>query len=83
MGVLPLQFPTGVTRETLGLTGNELVSLTGLTGGIHPSMSVKTTFAFDDGVIKTVDLLARIDTDGEATYFKNGGILQYVLRQLA
>jgi aconitate hydratase len=83
MGVLPLQFPLGVTRETLGLSGDEAISLTGLSGGVAPGMMVHATFVFSDGRITTVDLLARIDTDGEATYFKNGGILQYVLRQLA
>ncbi len=83
MGVLPLQFPVGVTRETLGLTGDESISLTGLSRGITPAMTVKATFAFADGQSKTIDLLARIDTDGEAAYFQNGGILQYVLRQLA
>jgi aconitate hydratase len=46
-------------------------------------MAVKAVFAFADGRSETIELLARIDTDGEATYFKNGGILQYVLRQLA
>jgi len=83
MGVLPLQFPVGVTRETLGLTGDESISLTGLSRGVTPAMTVKATFAFADGQSKTIDLLARIDTDGEAAYFQNGGILQYVLRQLA
>ena len=83
MGVLPLQFLAGVTRETLGLSGKETISLTGLSSGVAPGMMVKATFSFIDGRCETVDLLARIDTDGEATYFKNGGILQYVLRQLA
>ena len=83
MGVLPLQFPDGVSRETLGLTGDETISITGLSGGVTAGMTVKGTFTFADGRSETVDLLARIDTDGEATYFKNGGILQYVLRQLA
>ena len=83
MGVLPLQFPAGVSRETLGLTGAETVSISGLSNGVEAGMTVKGTFTFADGRSETVDLLARIDTDGEAAYFKNGGILQYVLRQLA
>ena len=83
MGVLPLQFPASVNRETLGLTGDEAITLTGLSSGISPGMTVKATFVFADGRNELVDLLARIDTDGEADYFKNGGILQYVLRQLA
>ena len=72
-----------MNRETLGLTGDELIRLTGLSSGITPSMTVKVTFAFADGRSETANLLARIDTDGEAEYFKNGGILQYLLRQLA
>ena len=83
MGVLPLQFPVGVSRETLGLTGDEEISLSGLANGVTPGMAVKAVFTFTHGRSETIDLLARIDTDGEATYFKNGGILQYVLRQLA
>jgi len=67
----------------LGLTGDEEISLTGLANGVTPGMAVKAVFAFADGRSETIELLARIDTDGEATYFKNGGILQYVLRQLA
>ena len=83
MGVLPLQFPDGVSWETLGMTGDEIINLTGLTDGVTPGMTVTATINFDDGRAETVELLARIDTDGEAAYFKNGGILQYVLRQLA
>jgi len=83
MGVLPLQFPEGVSRESLGLRGDETVSLSGMSHGVTAGMTVKGTFTFADGRSETVDLLARIDTDGEAAYFQNGGILQYVLRQLA
>jgi aconitate hydratase len=83
MGVLPLQFPEGVSRESLGLSGDETVSLSGMSHGVTAGMTVKGTFTFADGRSETVDLLARIDTDGEAAYFQNGGILQYVLRQLA
>jgi aconitate hydratase len=83
MGVLPLQFPAGVSRETLGLTGDETVSIGGMENGVSAGMTVKGTFTFADGRSETVDLLARIDTEGEAAYFRNGGILQYVLRQLA
>ena len=82
MGVLPLQFPDGVSRETLGMTGDEIINLTGLTDGVTPGMTVTATISFVDRRAETVELLARIDTDGEAAYFKNGGILQYVLRQL-
>ena len=83
MGVLPLQFPEGVGRESLGLTGDESISLSGLAGGVEAGMTVTATITFGDGRTTQIELLARIDTDGEATYFKNGGILHYVLRQLA
>ena len=83
MGVLPLQFPVGVSRETLRLTSDQEIRRSGLANGVTPGMAVKAVFTFADGRNETIDLLARIDTDGEATYFKNGGILQYVLRQLA
>ncbi|MFF0167994.1 aconitate hydratase AcnA [Streptomyces prasinus] len=80
MGVLPLQFPEGHTAETLGLTGEETFSFTGVTGlndGTIPSTVKVTT---DTGV--EFDAVARIDTPGEADYYRNGGILQYVLRSL-
>jgi aconitate hydratase len=83
MGVLPLQFPRGLSHEILGMTGDETINLMGLSDGVTPGMTVKGEITFASGQVKKVDLLARIDTDGEATYFKNGGILQYVLRQLA
>ena len=83
MGVLPLQFPDGVSRETLGMRGDEITNWMWLLDGVPPRMTVTATISFADGRAETVELLARIDTDGEAAYFKNGGILQYVLRQLA
>ena len=83
MGVLPLQFPEGVSQKTLGLTGNETVCIKGFDDGVKAGMDVECDFVFPTGLKKTVCLLARIDTDGEAVYFKNGGILKYVLRQLA
>lgn len=75
MGVLPLQFPEGTTRKTLGLDGSEKVTLTGITD-LKPGCTIKAMF--ND---QAVDLLCRIDTDNEAQYYFNGGILQYVLRQ--
>ena len=83
MGVLPLQFPEGVSRETLGMTGDEMINLKGLSNGVTPGMKVTAEIIFADKRFEKIDLLARIDTDGEAAYFKNGGILQFVLRQLA
>ncbi|MFD5906816.1 aconitate hydratase AcnA [Streptomyces microflavus] len=80
MGVLPLQFPEGQTAETLGLTGEETFSFTGVTelnNGTTPRTVKVTT---DTGV--EFDGVVRIDTPGEADYYRNGGILQYVLRSL-
>ncbi|MFJ9665402.1 aconitate hydratase AcnA [Streptomyces sp. NPDC101219] len=80
MGVLPLQFPEGHTADSLGLTGEETFSVTGVTelnDGTTPSTVKVTT---DTGV--EFDAVVRIDTPGEADYYRNGGILQYVLRGL-
>ncbi|MGW1885644.1 aconitate hydratase AcnA [Streptomyces sp. NPDC001970] len=80
MGVLPLQFPEGVSAESLGLTGEETFSFTGVTElneGTTPRTVKVTT---DTGV--EFDAVVRIDTPGEADYYRNGGIMQYVLRSL-
>jgi len=80
MGVLPLQFPEGATAESLGLTGEETFSFTGveeLNNGTTPRTVKVTT---DTGV--EFDAVVRIDTPGEADYYRNGGIMQYVLRNL-
>ncbi|TQJ90606.1 aconitate hydratase [Streptomyces sp. SLBN-31] len=80
MGVLPLQFPEGATAESLGLTGEETFSFTGveeLNNGTTPRTVKVTT---DTG--KEFDAVVRIDTPGEADYYRNGGIMQYVLRSL-
>ncbi len=80
MGVLPLQFPEGQTAETLGLTGEESFSVSGVTelnDGTTPRTVKVTT---DTGV--EFDAVVRIDTPGEGDYYRNGGILQYVLRSL-
>jgi aconitate hydratase len=83
MGVLPLQLPEGITRKSLGLLGDESFDLMNLDNGVSSGMTVKLIVKKADGVKQNVDLLCRIDTDGEAEYFRHGGILQYVLRQLA
>ncbi len=83
MGVLPLQFPEGVNRETLGLTGEETFNITGVADGITPRMNVDCTIHRTDGSSETVQLLCRIDTQDEVEYFRNGGILHNVLRDLA
>ncbi len=82
MGVLPLQFPVGESRETLGLTGEELYTLRGIANGLLPGGTVAVRAQSSDGREKTFDAIVRIDTAVELDYFKHGGILQYVLRQL-
>jgi aconitate hydratase len=84
MGVLPLQFPEGASAANLGLTGEETFSVTGVTalndGGIPETVKVKA--AAPSGAVTEFDAKLRIDTPGEAEYYRNGGILQYVLRSL-
>ncbi|MFD1719127.1 aconitate hydratase [Georgenia deserti] len=85
MGVLPLQFPEGESYDSLGLDGSETFAIEGITAlneGRTPA-TVKVTATKDDGSTVDFDAVVRIDTPGEADYFRNGGILQYVLRQLA
>ena len=82
MGVLPLVFKNGETRQSLGLTGDEVVDLEGISGGIKPRMDVKATFTKPDGTKITTTLLCRIDTVDEVGYYQNGGILQKVMRDL-
>ena len=84
MGVLPLQFPSGKTADSLGLTGTEVFGISGITElneGKTPK-TVKVTAAKEDGTKIEFDAVVRIDTPGEADYFRHGGILQYVLRSL-
>ena len=83
MGVLPLQFTNGDTRETLKLSGSETVNITGIADGVTPGKKLQATVTYEDGSEKHITLLARIDTAGEAEYFRHGGILHFVLRQLA
>ncbi|KAA5803859.1 aconitate hydratase AcnA [Alkalicaulis satelles] len=82
MGVLPLVFQNGESWSSLGLTGAETVSLDGV-GALTPGGEVTASITFADGSEKTTRLKARIDTENELDYFKNGGILHYVLRQRA
>lgn len=83
MGVLPLQFQGNVNRKTLKLDGSETLDIIGLSAGIQPGMTVTLTVHRTDGVTDSVKVLCRIDTLDEVEYFRNGGILHYVLRQLA
>ncbi|MEQ4567353.1 aconitate hydratase AcnA [Paenarthrobacter sp. CAP02] len=85
MGVLPLQFPAGESAATLGLTGTETFAVEGVTelnNGTTPK-TLKVTATAEDGSAKSFDAVLRIDTPGEADYYRNGGILQYVLRQIS
>ncbi|ACQ80201.1 aconitate hydratase 1 [Beutenbergia cavernae DSM 12333] len=84
MGVLPLQFPDGETADSLGLDGTETFDVAGITelnSGTTPS-TVRVTATKADGTAVEFDAVVRIDTPGEADYYRNGGILQYVLRSL-
>ena len=82
MGILPLQFTEGMNRNTLKLIGSELISVVELEKGINPSDKVKIEIKYTSGESKTIDTLCRIDTMNELEYYKNGGILQYVLRNM-
>ena len=82
MGVLPLQFMEGTSRQSLKLTGEEILDVTGVAGGITPRMEVTLTIHRPDGSSEQVPLLCRIDTADEVEYYRNGGILHYVLRNL-
>jgi aconitate hydratase len=82
MGVLPLEFPQGVTRKSLNLDGSETFDITGIAGGITPRMKVKCKITRINGSSETLDLVCRIDTLDEVEYYRHGGILQYVLRNM-
>jgi aconitate hydratase len=81
MGVLPLQYEAGQSAASLGLTGREAYSVTGIADGLRPSGAVTVRAAGDAGAIE-FRALVRIDTPEELVAFKHGGILPYVLRQL-
>ncbi|HKE36812.1 MAG TPA: hypothetical protein VKB39_05235, partial [Candidatus Baltobacteraceae bacterium] len=83
MGILPLEFVDRANRSTFGLTGEEVYDVTGIAGGITPRMHA-TVKAIDPKANKAIEfkVRVRIDTPDEAEYYRHGGILQYVLRQL-
>ncbi|WP_348678422.1 aconitate hydratase AcnA [Alcanivorax profundi] len=81
MGVLPLQFPEGTDRKTLNLDGSEIVDIPELGNGLKAGETVKVVFR-RDGKEQTVEALSRLDTAAEVEYYKHGGILHYVLRQM-
>ena len=82
MGILPLVFEPGTTRHTLKLDGLETFSITGLSAGLKPKMTVQCTITRTDGSSESIPLLVRLDTGNEVEYFRNGGILHYVLRNM-
>ena len=82
MGILPLQFTNNINRKNLNLKGSELISIENIENGINPSDKIKVHIKYDNGDIKKIETLCRIDTKNELEYYKNGGILQFVLRKM-
>ncbi|WP_440924991.1 aconitate hydratase AcnA [Candidatus Pelagibacter sp.] len=82
MGILPLQFINDVNRKNLKLIGSELISILNIEKGVNPSDEVTVEIKYVSGEIKKIKTLCRIDTKNELEYYKNGGILQYVLRNM-
>jgi aconitate hydratase len=80
MGVLPLQFPNGVTRKTLALTGTELFDIAGISGNAAPRSELECTIRRADGRRETLRLLSRLDTTRDVDYFRHGGLLHHVVR---
>ncbi|WP_046861778.1 aconitate hydratase AcnA [Microvirga massiliensis] len=83
MGVVPLVFEEGTSWQSLGLKGDETVTIRGLAGDLRPRQRLEVEITSADGAVKRIPVICRIDTLDELEYFRNGGILHYVLRQLA
>jgi aconitate hydratase len=83
MGILPLEYAGGENRESLGLTGEETFTISGIAATLQPRMTIDVKAAAPNGTTTTFRALVRIDTPDEAEYYRHGGILQYVLRQVA
>jgi aconitate hydratase len=83
MGILPLQFADGASVESLGLTGEEVFDIAGISGELLPRQRFEVKATAPDGGVKTFGVISRIDTPIEVEYYKHDGILPYVLRQLA
>ncbi len=83
MGVIPFEFTGGDTRKTLGLKGDEVVSIEGLEGNLKPLSTLPCHITYGDGSTKTIQIKCRIDTAIEIEYIEHGGVLHYVLRDLA
>ena len=82
MGILPVQFIDTINRKNLNLVGSELISVIEIENGINPSDKITLDIKYSSGEIKKIKTLCRIDTKNELEYYKNGGILQYVLRNM-
>jgi aconitate hydratase len=82
MGVLPLEFAAGQSWQSLGLTGEEIFDFEGLEASLAPRATITVHVTSPDGIVKTFPARVRIDTPVELDYYKNGGILQTVLRKL-
>ncbi|WP_435090745.1 aconitate hydratase AcnA [Candidatus Pelagibacter bacterium nBUS_30] len=82
MGILPLQFTNNINRKNINLIGSELINILDIEKGINPSDEVTVEIKYASGDIKKIKTLCRIDTKNELEYYKNGGILQYVLRNM-
>ena len=82
MGILPLQYKDGQTAESLGLTGREIIDVTGIAGSVKAGQDVQVRAMTEDGKAIEFTTQCRIDTPVEAEYYGNGGIMQYVLRGL-
>jgi aconitate hydratase len=83
MGVLPLVFEEGTSWQSLGLKGDEQITIRGFANELKPRQRLMAEIVSRDGALKRVPLICRIDTLDELDYFRNGGILHYVLRHLA
>ena len=81
MRILPLEFPQGVTRKTLGLSGEERIDISNLQA-LQPGMTVPVTLTRADGRQEVIECRCRIDTATELTYYQNDGILHYVIRNM-
>ena len=82
MGVLPLVFTGGQTRQSLKLTGDEVIAVDGIAKDLRPRKELTATITRKDGTKESMTLLCRIDTSDELEYYRHGGILQYVMRQI-
>jgi aconitate hydratase len=80
MGILPLQFVDGIDRKKLKITGSEIITVNGIEKGLNPGDKLSVEFKYQNGEIKKIKMLCRIDTNNELEYYKHGGILQFVLR---